>query len=255
MKNQPSNADDKKLKAKKATTQPGEATFEDYKHYIKEMRSSFWKVLTLFALGAVIGMAYYKQILTFIMGFFKLENINLVLTSPYQFIDLAINSGFFVGIVFATPVFLYYALQFSKPALKEMEYKLLLRMIPASIVLFIMGFIFGVWVLQYVVDLFSQTSDNLDIGNIWDLSGFLSQVIVMGLSLAFIFQMPIVITSLLKLKIIKYKTIQGQRRAVYAGIVIFAALMPPTDIVALLILAIVPLFLFELTLFLNKMNH
>ena len=152
------------------------------------------------------------------------------------------------------PSILYYMLKFTKPALKESEYRLLVRMLPASIVLFIIGFIFGVWVLQYVVDLFSKTSSNLNIGNIWDLSSFMGQVIIMGVSLALVFQMPIVITSLIKLKVMKYEAIRKQRRMVYAAIIVFAALMPPTDIVALLILSLVPLGLFEITLFVNKMS-
>lgn len=232
--------------------QSSEASFEDYKPYISEMRRAFWRVLVLFAVGAVVGMVYYKKILTQIMSFFQLESINLVLTSPYQFIDLSINSGFFVGVVFAMPALLYYLLQFTKPALTKQEYTLLVRMMPVAVILFCIGFIFGVWVLQYVVDLFSQTSSSLEIGNIWDLSGFMSQVVVMGVSLALVFQMPIVITSLLRLNILEYQAIVEKRRSVYAFLVVFAAFMPPTDLVALLILTLVPLMLFEATLLFNK---
>lgn len=232
--------------------QSSEASFEDYKPYISEMRRAFWKVLVLFALGAVVGMIYYKSILTQIMSFFKLESINLVLTSPYQFIDLSINSGFFVGVVFAMPALLYYLLQFTRPALTKQEYSLLVKMMPISIILFCVGFAFGVWVSQYVVDLFSQTSSSLNIGNIWDLSGFMSQIVIMGISLAMVFQMPIVITSLLKLKIIKYQAVVEKRKSIYAFLVLFAAFMPPTDLVSLLILTLVPLMLFEATLLFNK---
>jgi sec-independent protein translocase protein TatC len=226
-------------------------TYEDYKPYIKEARVGFWTIIILFAIGAVIGMAYYKQILGTLMGFFKFNSVNLVLTSPYQFIELSINSGFFVGVLLATPALIYHLLQFIKPALKPKEFKLLIRMLPISIILFIIGFIFGVWVLQFVVDLFSQTSTSLNIGNIWDLSGFLAQVVIMGMSMAFVFQMPIVMTSLIKLNVLTNDKIKQQRRVIYAVIVIFAALMPPTDLISMLILSLVPLFLFESTLLLN----
>jgi len=245
----------KKTKTKQSADSkqsPADAAFDEYKPYISEMRHAFWRALLLFAFGAIVGMLYYKQILSWIMGFFKLENINIVLSSPYQFIDLSINSGFFIGVVFATPLFLYYLLKFTKPALSEKEYRLLVSMVPASVILFLIGFTFGVWVLQYVVNHFSQTSNSMDVANIWDLSSFISQVIIMGLSLAFIFQMPIVLTSLIRLNMVKHSAIQKQRRPAYAAILIFAALMPPTDMVALLILALVPLFLFEITLFLNN---
>lgn len=226
--------------------------FDQYKPFIKELQSAFWKIISFFVFGVVVGLIYYKQLLAFVMSLFKLENVNIVLTSPYQFIDLAINSGFFIGIVFASPIFIYYLLRFIRPALKKNEYKLLIQLLPASLVLFVIGFGFGVWVLQYVVDMFSNVTNSLAVGNIWDLSGFISQVIIMGLSLALVFQMPIVVTGLLRLKVVKYQSVTNKRRVVYAGLLLFAAIMPPTDLVSMAILTLVPLILFEVALFFNR---
>ncbi len=225
---------------------------DEYKRYISEAQTGFWLTLTFFVIGVVIGMTFYKQILGVVMSSFNLENINIVLTSPYQFIDLSINSGFFVGIVFATPIFLYFLLRFVEPALKPEEYTLMVQLLPVSVILFIIGFGFGVWVLQYVVDLFSTVSNSLAVDNIWDISGFVTQVVITGLSMALIFQMPTLITSLLRLKIVKHKTIASKRKEVYAGLLLFAAVLPPTDIFSLVILTCVPLFLFEITLLLNR---
>jgi sec-independent protein translocase protein TatC len=228
--------------------------FAQYKPFIKELQNGFWKILSFFVLGAILGMVYYKQILSLLMGLFNFENINIVLTSPYQFINLSINTGFFVGVVFSSPIFIYYLLRFIKPALKPKEYRLLLQLLPASVALFLIGFGFGIWVLQYVVDLFSSASRSLAVSNIWDLSGFISQVIIMGLSLALVFQMPIVITILLRLHIVKHDVVAAKRRVAYAVILLFAAMMPPTDLVSMAILALVPVFLFEITLFINWHN-
>jgi Tat protein translocase TatC len=240
----------KSTKAKGETKQPSKLA--EYKPYIKELRGAFFKTLVFFALGAVVGMIYYRQILSVVIGFFKLEGVNLVLTSPYQFLDLAINTGFFIGLIFCFPIFLYYLLKFTKPALKSQEFKLLVQLLPSSIVLLIVGFGFGVWVLQFVIDLFSQTSTSFELGNIWDLSGFISQVIIMGISLAFVFQLPIIITGLIRLKIVSHKAVKEKRRLIYAGLLLFAALLPPTDLIALAILTLIPLFLFEITLLLNQ---
>jgi sec-independent protein translocase protein TatC len=74
----------------------------------------------------------------------------------------------------------------------------------------------------------------------------------MGVCLGIIFELPIVITLLIKLKLVKKQTISSNRRFVYAGIVVLAALLPPNDIISLSILTLVPIFLFELALLLNK---
>jgi sec-independent protein translocase protein TatC len=226
--------------------------FDEFKPFINEVRRSFWVITAVFAVGVVVGIAYYKQILTLALSFFDLENINVVLTSPYQFINLSINAGFFVGVVFTFPVFLYYFLRFIKPALKPNEYKLLVKLLPMSVLLFIIGFGFGVWVFQYVVAIFSSVSSGLAVDNIWDLSGFLAQIIITGVSMALVFQMPIAITTLVRLNLVPIKAIAGKRKEIYAGLFILAALLPPTDLISLIILTFAPIFLFESALLLNR---
>ena len=226
--------------------------WQRYKPYLNELKGKLLHILVVFVTGGVIGFIFYQNILSFLMGLFRLEGINLVLTSPYQFIDLAINTGLLTGFVLAFPVFLYYLIQFIKPALRPKEYRLVIRLLPFSIILFIAGFVFGTWVTQYVINIFSKTTSEFAIDNIWDLSRFFSQIMLMGISLALVFQMPIVLTGLLKLKLIKYQTVVNQRRYIYAFLLLFAALLPPTDLLSLVLLTMIPLFLFEITLLLNK---
>lgn len=238
--------------SKKDNETGGTAVFDQYLPYIKELRSKLFRIVIFFAIGAILGFVYYQQILGFVLQLFKLEGINLVLTNPYQFFDLSIRTGFFTGILMALPIFLYYLLQFIRPALRPAEFKMLISMLPMSIVLFICGFIFGLWVIQFVIDLFYQTSSSFEIGNLWDLSGFLSEILIMGISLGIIFQLPVVLTSLLRLKIITSSQVAKQRRMIYAALLVMAALLPTTDIVALALLTLIPLFLFEVTLLLNN---
>ena len=222
-----------------------------YQPYLKELRSQLLKVFVFFAIGAAVGGIYYQQILSALMNLFKLKGVNLVLTSPYQFIDLSIKTGLVLGILFALPIFIFYLLKFIRPALNPREFRLLIRMLPISIILFITGFGFGAWVIQFVIDLFSQTSTSFEVGNIWDLSGFFSEILVTGLSLALIFQLPVVLSGLIRLKVVAHHDVLEKRKIVYAGLLIFAAILPTTDIISLTLLTLIPLFLFEITLLLN----
>ncbi len=186
------------------------------------------------------------------MHIFNLKGITVVLSSPYQFIDLAINTGIATGVIIAFPLFIYYLLSFLKPALVHKEYQLIIQLVPFTILLFIIGAGFGAWVMQFVINLFTQTAINFDVTNIWDISHFFSQTIIMAICLGLLFEMPIVVTLLIKLKILKKKTITKNRRFVYVGILIMAALLPPADVISLAILTVFPLSLFELALLFNK---
>jgi len=186
------------------------------------------------------------------MRIFKLEGINIVLTSPYQFIDLAINAGILVGLSLALPLLGYHLLTFIKPALKNKEYRLILKLYPISLVLFILGFLFGAWIIQLIISLYAKVSLEFSVENLWDLSSFLSQILATGTLMALVFQLPIVLSALLQLKIMNLPALKKSRKYVYTLILVFVALLPPNDIVSLIILTIPPLLLFELTLLLNK---
>ena len=220
--------------------------------YLQEIQRKLFSLFIVVFASGIVGFIYYQQILSFFLQFFNLKGITIVLTSPYQFFDLAVNTGLATGFVVATPVFLYYLLAFLKPALKTKEYRLVIRLIPVSLVLFIAGFAFGAWVMQFVINLYSQTAIDFNIGNIWDISRFFAQVIIVGLCLGLVFQLPIVMTLLLRLKVVKREVFTNGRRYAYAAILIFAAVLPPNDVISLGILTTVPLFLYEIALLLNQ---
>lgn len=223
-----------------------------YLPYLKEIQKKIITLAVIVIGSGVLGFFFYQKILTFILSIFNLKGITIVMSSPYQFIDLSINTGIATGVVVAFPLLIFYILNFLKPALAPKEYKLMTQLIPYAFVLFIIGFGFGAWIMQFVINMYSQTAIDFKVTNIWDISHFFSQTILMGVCLAVMFELPILMTILLKLKIVSKKTIAKNRRIVYAAIVIVAALLPPNDVISLSILTLAPIFLFELTLLLNK---
>ena len=223
-----------------------------YTPYLKELQTKLFHVFLTFLVGGTLGFIYYQKILSFIMRLFHMDGINLVLTSPYQFIDLAVNTGLLTGLILALPLLGYHLLTFIRPALAEKEYRLILRLYPAAIVLFLVGFSFGAWIIQLIITIYSRTTVEFAVNNFWDVSHFFSQILMTGISLALVFELPIVLSALLRLKLIKLKMLQDSRRYIYAAILIFVAFLPPNDIISLALLAIPPLLLFEITLLLNK---
>lgn len=220
--------------------------------YLQEIQRKLFFLFAIVFASGIVGFIYYQRILSFFLQFFNLKGITIVLSSPYQFFDLAVNTGLATGFVVAAPIFFYFLLTFLRPALKKKEYRLVTRLIPVSLVLFVVGFAFGAWVMQFVINLYSQTAIDFNIGNIWDISHFFAQVIIVGLCLGLVFQLPVVMTLLLRLKIVKREVFTSKRRYAYAIILIIAAILPPSDIISLIILTIVPLLLFEIALLFNK---
>ena len=232
-----------------------EQNIERFSPYLSEIQKKLFQVFVVFAAAGLIGGINYQYILRFVMRLFNLSGINIVMTSPYQFISLAVNTGIAIGLSAALIPLTYHFINFMRPALRPEEYHLVARLIPASIILFVVGFIFGVWVVQFVISLFSKTTLDFAVGNLWDISHFFSQIILTGVILAMVFQLPIVVTALLRFNIVGFDVLVKQRRYIYALLLLIAALMPPTDILSLILLTVPPLLLFEIALVLNHPNR
>lgn len=223
-----------------------------YYPYLMEIRKRLFFIAAIFLVSGILGFFYYDRFVKIILGLLSVNGVNVVFTSPFQYIELAVSSGFIIGLVIIFPLLLYQLMAFLKPALKPKEYKLIVTLVPLSIILFAFGFSFGFAIMKFVIALFYQKSVELHIGNYLDISYLLSKIIMTGVLMGLAFQFPIVMTVLMRLKIVKYKVFVKQRFVAWAVAIIFAALMPPTDLLSLALLTLPLVMLFELTLILNR---
>lgn len=217
-----------------------------------EIKSRLVMVIILFAIGFLGGFIFYEHIITFILGLFNLTGVNIVFTTPFQFFTLALNSGLVVGVVITIPILIYQLLRFLQPALKTSEYRLVVSILPLGLVLFAGGFVYGVAMMKYLVQIFYQSSVKLQIGNILDVENFLSNVLITGLLMGVAFLFPIAMTILMQLKLVHHRTFSNQRRFAYLVGIIFVIFLPPPDLASDLILFSPLVLLFELTLILNR---
>ena len=220
--------------------------------YLVEIRKRVLFLFSLFLIFGVFGFVYYEKIIVFVLKLLRLQNVNVVFTSPFQFINLATNSGIVLGVTAVFPLIIFQVVSFLKPALRPKEYHSLLALLPISLLLFVTGFIFGGTMMKYVIDIFFKKSVELNIGNMLDISVLLSNILNTSALMGLAFQFPILLTVLMHLKVLKYKTIARQRPFVYCAILVFTLLLPPTDILSDFLLTLPLVFLFEITLILNK---
>ena len=223
-----------------------------YMPFLMEIRKRLFFTLAVFLIATILGFIFYEKTTKFILALFSIEGLNIVFTSPFQFISLAINSGLLIGFVAVLPLLMIQVLSFLKPALSSKEYKTVVLLMPIGISLFIVGFSYGVIMMKYMVGLFYEKSLSLDIGNILDINRLLSLILITAVLMGLAFEFPIVLTVLMRLKTIKYHTLVKQRIWAHMSALLFAVILPPTDILSLILLFLPLAMLFEITLLLNK---
>lgn len=221
---------------------------ERYSHYLKEIKKRFFVILYVFLGATLLGFIFYEQIIKFIVKILSLNGVNIVFTSPFQFINLSISVGLAVGLVAVFPVLIAQILSFLKPALKKKEFKRIFGFIPFSLILFIIGFGLGAYIMKWQIDIFRVKAINLGIGNMFDISSLLSTIVLVSTFMGLAFQFPLILILLMKIGIVNRKALAKKRLWIYLGSFVFAMLLPADSLIADFFLTLPLVILFELTL-------
>jgi len=225
---------------------------ERYLPFLYELRRRLFYTAIVFVIASAIGFIFYETIIRNIINFFAIEGVNIVFTSPFQFINLAIQSSFMVGLIVIFPLLIFQIVAFLRPALSHKEYKQTLLLIPLSLILFLSGLIYGLVIMRYTVGIFYEKSLQLEIGNILDVTSLLSLILLTAIMLGIAFQFPLVMTTLIKSGYAGIDFFAKKRFLFYGSSIIFAAFLPPTDLISLVLLFAPLMVLFEVTLQFNK---
>lgn len=225
---------------------------QKYSPYLAEIRKRILLTVSVWGIATIFGFVFYEKIIRFLIGKLSLSGVNIVFTSPFQFVNLAITCGIATGLVIVFPIITFQLMSFLRPALKKKEYRMVMTLIPFSMVLFAIGFLFGTVVMKWQIQIFLERAVSLGIGNFLDISKLLSDVLLTSTLMGVGFQFPIVLLILLRLGIIKHHTIAKLRLWVYLGSLLFAILLPLDSIIIDILLSLPLIILFEGTLLLNR---
>lgn len=223
-----------------------------YSPFFKEARKRVIIVLVVFAIATMMGFTFYEKIIKILIELLSLEGVNIVFTSPFQFINLAFSCGLACGLIAVTPLVVAQVLSFLKPALRRKELRTVTRLLPFSLILFMVGFAFGAIIMKWQIEIFLERSVSLGIGNMLDISGLLSTVLITSALMGTGFQFPVVLLLLMRIGILNHKQISSKRPWVYLGSFVFALFLPPDSILADIFLSLPLIVLFESTLLLSR---
>lgn len=232
-----------------------EALVEKYSPFFKEVKKRIISTFLVFLISTLAGIVFYEDIIKFLIDVLELEGINLVFTSPFQFINLAISCGIAVGLIMVSPLLITQILYFVKPALNRKEFKKIVGLLPLSIFLFVAGFLFGAFIMKWQIQIFASKSISLNIGNVLDISHLLSTILLTSAFMGLGFQFPIILLLLMFTGVLSHQHLSKLRLWIYLGSFIFAILLPADTILADILLAMPFIILFEFTLFYRRLSY
>ena len=191
-------------------------------------------------------------ILKKILKLVHIDQVVIATSSPFQFTEIAMDVGFFLAIMVSVPYIIYSFYVFIIPALTRSEKIKLLKSIPLSVGLFIVGSFYGFFILYYALGLLASVNISLGIANFWNIGQFLTEMLITSALLGLVFELPLLLSLLIKLGITTPQTLKNNRRVAYFLTIFLTALLPPTDGVSLIAMALPLVLLYEGTILLNN---
>ena len=174
--------------------------------------------------------------------------VTLGVTEPFT---TSIKISFYAAIAVALPVLLYQLWSFLAPAVEESTQRVISVFVALATVLFAGGLAFGYTVvLPRALTFLTEYDDEL-----YDVqiraSYYYGFVSVALLGMALVFELPIFVLALVRLRVLTSDRLRRNRRIGIFLVVLVAALLPTVDPVSLAFEAIPMLILFELSIWLS----
>jgi sec-independent protein translocase protein TatC len=219
-----------------------------YYPYLEEIRRRVFKVAVAFASLFLLGAFGTVPLLRAIGGTFTIDGVQVVATSPFQLIDLAVSVGMFAALIGTLPLLFYQVFAFLRTGLTRPERRVLLLHVPAALLLFVVGFVYGFAVMYFAMGAIANINLSLGVRNYWDIGQFVSQIVTTAALLGLVFELPLLLNILIRMGLLDVGYLRAHRRHAAVLILVFVALLPPTDGVSLLVMSAPLVLMYELTI-------
>ncbi len=197
-------------------------------------------------------------------AFFLSDTILQLLLLPSRGLQLnafSIMDGFMIkwrialytGIVVAFPIWAYELYQFVKPGMLDNERRAIFPTLWGALVLFAIGAGFGYYLLLGMIRVLQQFFPP-QVHYLASADDYISFVVFFLLACGVAFQLPIILTILLRLGILSTDLLRKQRRIAYFALFVFAEIITPVSdpIVAPLTVMAPLVVLYEVSIWLGR---
>lgn len=178
---------------------------------------------------------------------FKVQSRNM--TGQFT---MHIMASFIIGLMIAFPYVCWEVWRFVKPGLQVKERKYSRGAVAAVSVLFFSGVMFGFYVIApWMVYFLANYSISDMVVNEFDITSYVSTVVLLVFGSGLLFQLPVVIYFLTKVGIVTPEFLRKYRKHSIIVILIVAAIVTPPDPMSQMIISIPLYLLFEISILIS----
>lgn len=228
-----------------------ESTFVEH---LGELRNRLIKVVIVLVLSLIVGMLASQPSIEYLKSVEPANNVEWNAFSPWDSLRIYMNVALVIAGVLTLPVALYQLWAFVKPGLKEKEQRVSLLYVPIAFVLAVAGLSFGYFVVFPMAFHFTSfLTESLGIVETYGAAQYFSFMFNIMIPLGALFELPVVVMFLTKLRIMNPRIMHRFRRYAYFFLFILSALVTPPDLITAILVTFPMLLLYELSVLMSRL--
>jgi len=226
----------------------------EFVSHLEELRKRIIICLATFLLASVACYFFSSELLDILTAPLRRYSPHaLFFNKPHEAFLTHIKVAAVAGFLLAVPVFFFNLWRFMAPGMYDGEKKVILPITVISIVLFLAGSYFAYAVVIPVGLHFLLSFQTEGLRPLLAIGPYFNFLLSMILACGILFDFPVVIVGLVRLGVVKTKTLAKARKMLIVAIFILSAILTPSpDPVSQLLLALPLWTLFEISLFIAK---
>lgn len=227
--------------------------------HLDELRSRVTKSVLAVVVTTAIAFIFHRQILLVLMepakGFDQTPYDGPIYTHLTEFISIAFKVSLLAGFILALPFVLFQIVMFVAPGLTPKERRYLYSLVPAAVLAFAAGAVFGHQVLfppavRFLLSFGSGIATPLP-----SIGAYTNLMLTLLLWMGLVFQTPIVAFFLSKIGVVTGDWLAKQRKyAVVVAFILGAIITPTFDPINQTIVSVPIIVMYELGIWLAKLG-
>ncbi len=218
--------------------------------HLEELRKCLFKSILAVMVGFVLAYGFSELLYDILLIPFNeaYKSVlgkppHLIFTNPFEPFFAYLKIAFVAGIFAASPYIFYELWKFIAPALYKNEKGLAIPFAILGFIFFTGGALFGYYFIFPIIYKFFISFSTETIQPAIKVSDYLK--VSLGLILVFgiIFEVPLIVLFLVRLKVLSHKTLLSKWRYIIIAIAIVSAVLTPADPISML-LTMIPLYVF-----------
>jgi sec-independent protein translocase protein TatC len=224
--------------------------------HIGELRRRLIYTILVLVVGMIIGLLLADPAYNYLMSQEPVNGMELNAFSLWDGIGMYMKFALVISLVLVLPFAFYQIWAFVKPALRIKEQRAALLFVPFALILFLIGLSFSYFVVFPMAFKFTtDVAKHLNLKETYGITQYFSFMYNILIPISLLFELPLVIMFLTKLRILTPKRLRKMRRVAYFILIFIGIVVTPPDFISDSLVAVPLILLYEISVILSSVVY